>query len=268
MQNGMNVSITLPMVFGDDSLVDGVERAAAAGADGIEFFDLDGADAESIAAATADHGVEVASTVAIGGGGNVGHEDDPAMTNPEAADTVVDDLRRSIAEAAELGASSLIVAVGLEQEHLDRDTQREAVVDVLCRVAPDAETAGITLVLEPLNTAVDHPGYYLQSSSEGFEIVEAVDSPNVKLLYDVYHQQVTEGDLIETVTEHVDLIGHLHVADVPGRHEPGTGEINYRNVLAAIDDAGYDGFVGLEFVPSDDPMAAARDSVELVTEIG
>jgi hydroxypyruvate isomerase len=139
---------------------------------------------------------------------------------------------------------------------LDRETQYENVVEVLSTVAPDAEEAGVTLALEPLNTAVDHPGYYLTSSAEGFDIVDDVDSPGVRLLYDVYHQQITEGNVIQTVTENVDRIGHVHVADVPGRHEPGTGELNYANVFSALDDAGYDGYVGCEFRPTGDPESA------------
>ena len=113
-----------------------------------------------------------------------------------------------------------------------------------------AEEAEVTLVLEPLNILVDHPGYFLTSSREGFEIVEQVDSSAVKLLYDIYHQQITEGSLIATITSHIELIGHFHAADVPGRHEPGSGEINYANVLAAVDEAGYEGFIGLEYAPT------------------
>ncbi len=133
-------------------------------------------------------------------------------------------------------------------------------VACLKTAAPLAEEAGVTLVLEPLNILVDHPGYFLTSSREGFEIVEQVGSPAVKLLYDIYHQQVTEGNLIATITSHIDLIGHFHAADVPGRHEPGTGEINYANVLAAIDEAGYEGFIGLEYAPT----VATAESLQAV----
>ena len=114
----------------------------------------------------------------------------------------------------------------------------------------------MTLALEPLNTAVDHPGYFLTSSAEGFDIVDAVDSPNVKLLYDVYHQQITKGNIVQTVTENVERIGHVHLADVPKRHEPGTGELNYAHILSVLDDAGYDGYVGCEFSPVGSPEGA------------
>lgn len=93
----------------------------------------------------------------------------------------------------------------------------------------------------------------------GFEIVDAVDSPNVQLLYDVYHQQVTEGNVIQTITANIDRIGHFHVADVPGRHEPGTGELDYENVFAAIEETDYDGYVGCEFSPVGDADETISD---------
>ena len=100
----------------------------------------------------------------------------------------------------------------------------------------------------------------MHKSDKGFEIVEQVGSPAVKLLYDIYHQQITEGNLIATITSHIELIGHFHAADVPGRHELGTGEINYANVLAAIDEAGYEGFIGLEYAPT----VATAESLQAV----
>ncbi len=92
-------------------------------------------------------------------------------------------------------------------------------------MAPTAEAHSITIVPEPLNTRVDHSGYFLRTADQGFEIVTAVDSQNVELLYDVYHQQITEGNSVQTMTELIDLIEHVHIADVLGYHEPGTGEL-------------------------------------------
>jgi len=127
------------------------------------------------------------------------------------------------------------------------------------RAIADAEDAGVTLGVEPLNTIVDHPGYYLTSSAEGFEIVDAVDSPAVKLLFDVYHQQTSEGNVTRNLTNNVEQVGYVHVADVPGRHEPTTGKLDYENVLGALDEAGYDGYVGCEFTPRGDPLAAIEN---------
>ena len=104
----------------------------------------------------------------------------------------------------------------------------------------------MTIVLEPLNILVDHMGYYLVTSKEGFDVIREVNSPNVKLLFDVYHQQTSEGNLISNIRNNIDLIGHIHLGDVPGRKEPGTGEINYRNVFKAICESGYTGYCALE----------------------
>ena len=164
-----------------------------------------------------------------------------------------------------LGAGVVIVLAGNERSGIPRAQQHGHIVDALRQAAPVAEAAGVTLCLEPLNTHVNHAGYYLTSSAEGFEIVRAVGSPRLRLLYDVYHQQISEGFLIDTITANIDLIGHIHVADVPGRHEPGTGEINYANVLRAIDESGYGGYIGLEFVPqagTDASLAAVQRLVD------
>jgi hydroxypyruvate isomerase len=125
------------------------------------------------------------------------------------------------------------------------------------------EDAGITLVVEPLNILVNHKGYYLATSAEGFQILDEVGSPHVQLLFDIYHQQITEGNLIQNITRNIRKIGHFHVADVPGRHQPGTGEINYGNVFAAIVKAGYTGFIGLEMWPTIDHATAVRQTLEL-----
>jgi hydroxypyruvate isomerase len=118
-------------------------------------------------------------------------------------------------------------------------------------------------VLEPLNTKVDHAGYYLQTAKEGFEILDEVASPAVKMLFDIYHHQIMEGNVIQDITKNISKIAHFHVADVPGRHEPGTGEINYANVFRAIAGSGYQGFVGLEFKPSKSAEETLKDVLKL-----
>jgi len=117
-------------------------------------------------------------------------------------------------------------------------------------------------------SGLDPEAVHLTSSYEGYKIVDAVDSPAVRLLYDVYHQQITEGNLIANVRNHVDLIGGVHVADVPGRHEPGTGEIRYPAVLSALADAGYGGYIGCEFEPTGDPEDAIRDVRAMIEAVG
>jgi hydroxypyruvate isomerase len=248
----VDLSVCVEMVYDDEPFHDRIHRAAAADVDAVEFWDWREKDLDAVESAADEAGVEIVGCVAGG-----------ELTDPEAADDTVETIRESIETAADLGIPTLIATTGPDQDGLDRQTQHDTIVDVLSRVAPDAEDAGVTIALEPLNTVVDHPGYYLTTSEEGFEIVDAVGSPNVTLLYDVYHQQITEGNVIQTISEHVEDIGHIHVADVPGRHEPGTGELNYANVFGAIDAAGYDGYVGCEFSPTGDPDEAMAGVLEI-----
>jgi len=175
---------------------------------------------------------------------------------------VTEDIEASAETAVRLDCPTLIVLAGPTQD-APREATRDSVVEGLCRVAPVAKSAGVTLALEPLNTAVDHEGYFLETTRTGYEIVRAVDSPAVELLFDVYHQQITEGNVISNATRDVDLVGHVHVADVPGRHEPGTGELHYQNILAALAAAGYSGHVGFELAPARG-TEAALDAIETV----
>ncbi|WP_123534407.1 hydroxypyruvate isomerase family protein [Halosimplex salinum] len=241
-------------IVADDgqSVAEAIETAAELGVDAVEFFDWEGADLDAVRAAADAHDVDVAGILAAGAGSNIDDRDAPAAVNPYDRQTVVEDVERSIEGAERVGADCLILTVGPDQGGFARDTQRRSLERVLERIAPAAEDAGVTVVVEPLNTVVDHPGYFLESSREAFDIVRSVGSPRVKVLFDAYHQQVTEGDVIRNLTDNVDQVGHVHVADNPGRYEPGSGEMAYGNVFDALDDAGYDGYVGMEFFATSD----------------
>lgn len=185
-----------------------------------------------------------------------------SLVDPSARDAYVRGLTESIEAAKALGAPALISQTG-DDTGGDREAQRRSLTDGLKACAPLLEKAGITLLVEPLNLKVDHAGYYLSSSAEGFAIVDEVGSPNVKLLYDIYHQQITEGDLIRTITGNIERIGHFHAAGHPGRHELYRGEIHYPAVFEAIRETGYQGYVGLEYFPKDDPLQGLLDSIAL-----
>jgi hydroxypyruvate isomerase len=251
----------------DESVSDAIAAAADLGVGAIEFFDWESADLDAVREASETHGVEIAGTLAAGAGSNIDDRDAPAVPNPYDHDAAVADIERSLEAAATVDAECLIVTPGPDQGGFDDDTQRRAIEEVLRAVAPTAEDLDVTVVIEPLNTVVDHQGYFLQSSQTAFDIVRSVDSDRVSVLFDVYHQQITEGDVIRTLTENVDDVGHVHVADNPGRHEPGSGEIAYENVFAALEDAGYDGYVGMEwFAPSDG--TTMKDGVRATLETG
>jgi hydroxypyruvate isomerase len=132
-------------------------------------------------------------------------------------------------------------------------------VDGLKEAAPLLESGEITLVIEPLNELVDHPGYYLVRSDEAFEIVGKVGSDRVKVVYDIYHQQISEGQLIANITSNIDKIAHFHAAGNPGRHELPRGELDYRSIFAAIAQTDYDGYVGLEYWPVDPPLSGLKE---------
>ncbi len=218
-----------------------ISASAEAGLDAIEFWDYSSKDLDAIAAASQETGLPVAAMCV---------EAPDGMLDFSLADKFAAAVEQAVAAAELLDCQTLICTTGNIEDYAYRNQAHAGVVACLKTAAPVAAVAGVTLVLEPLNALVDHPGYFLTSSREGFEIVEQVGSPAVKLLYDIYHQQVTEGNLIANITSHAELIGHFHAADVPGRHEPGTGEINYPNVLAAISEMGYEGYIGLEYKPT------------------
>jgi hydroxypyruvate isomerase len=187
-----------------------------------------------------------------------------SLLDPALRDDYVEGLQESLEVAKRLSCKYLIATTGLTIEGVSRAEQHQSIVDGLKACAPLLEAAGVTLVLEPLNVKVNHPGYFLESSAEAFQIIGEVASPNVKVLYDVYHQQITEGDLTPTLTANIEQIGYIHVADHPGRHEPGTGEIAYPFIINRLREIGYTGYVGLEFNPASTPEAGLKACLELL----
>ena len=145
---------------------------------------------------------------------------------------------------------------GEETGGYSRDEQVQAVIACLKAGARIVEPEGITLILEPLNILVNHPRQLLVRSSDAADVLRAVGSPNVKMLFDIYHQQISEGNLTGNIKKYRDLIGYFQLADHPGRHEPTTGEINYAFVLRTIHDIGYRDPIGMEMSPRSDPMEA------------
>lgn len=168
------------------------------------------------------------------------------IVHANASDAFVAAVRETLAAAQTIGCRNIVVTTGNEAAGLTRQEQHNNVVAALKAAAPLAEAAGVQLVLEPLNILVNHKGYFLTTTAESVAIIREVNSPMVKVLYDVYHQQITEGNLINNIRDNSQFIGHIHVGDVPGRKQPGTGEINYKNVFKAIRDTGFTGFVVFE----------------------
>jgi len=180
-----------------------------------------------------------------------------SLTNPDQKESYIAGLIESIQAAKYLDCKTLISQIG-NDTGVCRERQLDSIVCGLRECVPLLTEAGITLVIEPLNDKIDHRGTFLIKSKEGFEIIDSINSSKVKLLYDIYHQQISEGDIIRTISQNIINIGHFHAAGNPGRHELHLGEINYPAVFKEIDRTGYDGYIGFEYFPIEEPKCGIK----------
>jgi hydroxypyruvate isomerase len=237
----------LSMMFTEYPVVERFDRAAAAGFKAVEFLFPYAEDLAAIKAALDRNGIEhILFNLPVG---DFATGDRGMANNPARRAEFADGVARAIEIADKLGVGRVNCLVGKTLPDVSFDRQWGTLKENLVLAAEKMQAAGILQVLEPLNPN-DAPGYFIPTPSLGFKLVEEIDHPNLFLEYDVYHAQRTEGSLTQTIKEKVSRIGHVQIADAPARNEPGTGEINYPFVLQALDDAGYDGWVGLEYKPS------------------
>jgi len=180
------------------------------------------------------------------------------ITDPKKKEPFLQAINDAIEVANTLGVKKLCVVAGEVVEGLDREPMFDAVVDALKAAADKVKEHGITIILEPLNILVDHPKQFLVTSKDAAEVIDAVGSSSVKILFDIYHQQISEGNLSGNIKKYFDKIGYFQVADHPGRNQPGTGEINYPHILRLIHDLGYKDVIGLEMRPKGDPFEALK----------
>jgi len=164
-----------------------------------------------------------------------------------------------LAAAKRLNSPQINLKSGNVIEALPRAAQHKACVENLKRAADLAAGAQVQIVIEPIDP-IENPKMYLTSVGEGFDIVREVDNPHVRVLYDFYHEQRAYGNLIEKLEKNFDLIGLVHIADVPGRHEPGSGEIDYLNIYRKLAQLKYDRFITMEFYPTQDPVATLKEA--------
>ncbi|HTB12687.1 MAG TPA: TIM barrel protein [Bryobacteraceae bacterium] len=174
-----------------------------------------------------------------------------SLVSPEDREGFLKELRLCIEAAKTVHCNRLEVLTGNCLSGVSRETQMDNCVATLQAAVPLLEANRMTAIVELLNSNVDHPGYFLNTVEDGVEIVQRTGSPHVKLLLDIYHVQVMQGNLIQRIRDSFQEVGQYHFADVPGRHQPGTGEINFRNVFRAIYDLKYDGFITAEYHPTD-----------------
>jgi hydroxypyruvate isomerase len=200
------------------------------------------------------HGLVIASM-----GGHASLSD--GLTKRSNHDRIEAELRTSVDIAAEHAIPGLICLSGNRQPYQSEIEAVETVADGLRRVAAHAEKRGVNLNLELLNSKIDHPGYWCDHTALGMAVIEKVGSPRVKLVYDIYHMQIMEGDVIRTIREHIQWIGHFHTAGNPGRRDMDeTQELNYVAICRAIADAGYELYLGHEFKPKGDRIEALRQA--------
>jgi hydroxypyruvate isomerase len=252
-------SVCVEMVFNGLPFLQRLEKVRDAGLSAFEFWGWLEKDIEAVNRKRKELGMKVTSFVI--------QPPINSLTVPNVKEDFKNAVRLTLNVAQKLDCGIIIAPVGLGAEsfHLSREEQLSNAVENFKSVVPMLEDAGVTTVIEPVNP-IDHRGCFLTRCSEGFQLIRAIDSPNVKLLYDFYHQQISEGNLIANAASNFDLIGFFHIGDVPGRHEPGTGEINYVNIFKFLDSQGYRNYVSLEFVPTIDPVEAVRQTVRLASE--
>lgn len=254
----MKFSLCIEPVFEDLPFYARFQAAKACGCDAVEFWDpwVGSADVtpEGLGKASAEAGIPVAACC-------LNQAWTIRMNFPWKI--VKQNVEKSIAIGSEFGCKTFIGLSG-DLEGSFEDTQKILLVENLKRTAEIAEKAGVTIVLEALNSMYDHKGYYLNSAYKGFEIMKAVDSPNIKLLFDCYHMQLMEGNLVNNICTNIDYIGHFHSAGVPGRHELQLGETNYPRVIRAAEDAGYDRYFGFEYWPTYESTQSVRDVLAYV----
>lgn len=239
----MRLSACIEMLFvpeADDS-AQRIRLARTEGFDLVEFWLWSNKDLDAIEAALAETGVKLAGIVA---------EPFAELARDSDHDRFLAGLEKSRDVALRLGAPVLICQSGPLLEGVDRARQHDALVTAMTRSADVLAGSGVKLGLEPLNDRVDHPGYYLTSSAEGFAIADAVNRPEIGITYDLYHSMVMGEDPEVVAAGHLDRIVHVHAADHPGRNQPGSGGLPLRRKLDWLLGQGYAGAVGLEFRPT------------------
>ncbi|MBQ8392965.1 MAG: TIM barrel protein [Clostridia bacterium] len=248
----MRPCVVIPCFFRNTDFCDAIRSVASLGYDAVELWGWDGIDPDEAKTVLNETGVELISMCTT----------EFRLNDPIYRDAFLDGLKKTCEFASVLNVKRIITQVGNDTGDA-RELQHRSIVEGLTNATPILEKYGITLMIEPLNTLFDHKGYYLSYSAEAFDIIREVGSPFVKVIFDIYHQQITEGNIIPTVISNLPYIAHLHGAGHPGRHELWLGENDYRVIIDAIDKAGYTGAIGLEYFPIENPIESLRKAHEI-----
>ena len=234
----MRLCVPVPCFFSGLPFTEAIKRIKELGFDALETYGWKSLDLTTVRNACEENGVEFISMCTT----------EFRLTDSDFRQAWLDGLKESCAAANRVGAKRLITQVG-QDTGAPRERQHENIVTTLRLARPILEDSGVTVMIEPLNTLFNHPGYYLWSAVEAFDIIREVDCDFVKVVYDIYHQQVSEGNIIPNIVNNIDKIAHLHSAGHPGRHELQNGENDYNFIFKAVNNAGYKGCCGLEYGP-------------------
>ena len=243
-------SACIEPMYGELPFLERFQAARADGFDYVEFWSWTDKDLRAVRAAAEDAGIGIS-----GFNGDA----ELSLIDPGQKQAYLDFLKRSVDAALQVGARSVTIhsnglgdgGVVLNSYPELSDTVKLCTMfDTLHACAELAESSGIRMNLEPLNITTDHAGNFLTTTRMAAEMTRLIGSPMLKVLYDVYHMQLNEGSLCDNIRTYGDQFGHIHVADAPGRHEPGTGEIRYPRILQCLEEIGYQGLVGFELIPA------------------
>lgn len=251
-------SACIDAMYTELPFLDRISQAKKDGFEYIEFWGWEDKDIDAIQHITKDNNIKVS-----------GFNGDATLSliDPTHQKDYLLYLEESVKIAKKLSSKSVTIhSNGLGDRGLVINNYQElsdviktcSMYDALKKCAKIAEKNNIQMNLEPLNIKVDHIGNYLSTTQTAAEMTRLIGSPNLKVLYDIYHMQINEGDISGTLSRFIDQIGHIHVADTPGRHEPGTGEINYQFVFNYLSQIGYDGIIGFELFPQKNTKQAVK----------
>jgi hydroxypyruvate isomerase len=241
------LAANLTMLFNEVAFLDRFAAAAKAGFKGVEYLFPYEYDKNLLREKLADNKLtQVLHNLPAGNwaGGERG-----IGCHPDRIAEFEAGVDKAIEYATALGCKQVNCLAGIRPPHLDPNDARETFIKNLQFAAPRFKAAGIKLLIEAINTR-DIPGFFLNNTRQAVDIIKAVGSDNLFVQYDIYHMQIMEGDLAPTIEKHLKLIPHMQLADTPGRHEPGTGEINFDFLLGFIDKIGYQGWIGCEYKPA------------------
>jgi hydroxypyruvate isomerase len=255
------LSVMLWTVFTKLPFGQRLEKVASAGYSNVElvgeFRHWSQQDYQNVAKARQRLGIRFDATSGV----------ERSLTNPAEREAFLGEVKNILPVMEKLECPALIVLTGDKVPGMSHEAQHASCVEGLKRAAGLVEGSGVKILLENIDPE-ENPKYFLTSVAEGFEVIREVNHPQVRFLYDFFHEQISEGNLIEKMEKNLALVDLFHIADVPGRHEPGTGEINYPNIYKKLVELGYDRYVAMEFLPRGDGVQSLKAAREMALQAG